>query len=811
MTTIKIYVDGEKIKLVDAPVISSGDVQAATVSFEFSPDWAVYTKTAVFSNRDMTEDYGVVISANGTAFIPAEVLAHVGYESSFWIGVKGVSGTSKYTSEMVRYKLKVGASDGSNTPATPTQSEYTQIMDLLHQSLEREVDDTLSKPGAAADAAAAGEVRNDLRKVESSLDEMTEYRNIFYFTDLTTRTIAGNLTISFPDASTIHLNGECIDPAGSNRRWCIGVMGGSDSPSAGTVRNSTSTYTGKFGFSREVTGGENSGFRLAYSAENRGAGTAISAGSVVDIENAYIQLAIYPGVYNDVTLKVCLSEGGLIGYVPHKLSAVDEVARAKLSDLEYVNNTLGYTVNNNLYSGVTLAAIKARNTTGVWNGNVYSKDGINYTVNDDISVDVECTSSYSEASTFQYPYITLSAGNVVYFNNDNPCEMRLFRSGTSKWIVRPGVTRLQRYVIDQDGDYGLVVTIQRKCNFRLAPPVLLIGGDKACLDTRVKALEQPVPDYYFDDNYLTNKIGEINDNMASVGRHGETFVFITDLHWNQNNMKRSPALLKYIKSKTNIDNVICGGDILDNGTRALMRRTTLECLDAFYDPAIPFIVANGNHDTNENGQFGSPEAFGYDEEFALIYKRIARYVTMPIDDSMMMIYDRPDTKTRFIVLDTKYDGTLNTNDNDALAQYLNDMEEGWSAVVIAHWLFNTVDGIRRLNDNAGQAVAGFCDAYNARSNFGGRDFSNGRGYVRAIICGHTHYDAEDKTSGGIPAFCTTGDNIARDNDTERFPREAGTITEQAFDIVTIDYNTGNIKTVRIGSGVNRSYTDGRWE
>ena len=37
-----------------------------------------------------------------------------------------------------------------------------------------------------------------------------------------------------------------------------------------------------------------------------------------------------------------------------------------------------------------------------------------------------------------------------------------------------------------------------------------------------------VPDYFLSQ--LENKIPEINNNMRNVGRHGETFIFITDTH-----------------------------------------------------------------------------------------------------------------------------------------------------------------------------------------------------------------------------------------------------------------------------------------
>ena len=68
--------------------------------------------------------------------------------------------------------------------------------------------------------------------------------------------------------------------------------------------------------------------------------------------------------------------------------------------------------------------------------------------------------------------------------------------------------------------------------------------------------------------------------MANVGKNGDTFIFITDIHWDNNN-KHSPALIKEICRKTNIKNIICGGDIINEGDYEIMRETMIDCVRNF--------------------------------------------------------------------------------------------------------------------------------------------------------------------------------------------------------------------------------------
>ena len=73
----------------------------------------------------------------------------------------------------------------------------------------------------------------------------------------------------------------------------------------------------------------------------------------------------------------------------------------------------------------------------------------------------------------------------------------------------------------------------------------------------ISKINEPIPSYYFADDYLTNKLSSINTNNRF--RHGVTFNFITDMHYPRNT-GNSKLLLKRVCDKTSVKNTFFGGD-----------------------------------------------------------------------------------------------------------------------------------------------------------------------------------------------------------------------------------------------------------
>lgn len=169
-------------------------------------------------------------------------------------------------------------------------------------------------------------------------------------------------------------------------------------------------------------------------------------------------------------------------------------------------------------------------------------------------------------------------------------------------------------------------------------------------------------------------------------------------------------------------------------------------------------------------------------------------------------YDRMDTKTRFIGFDTG-----NAMDRKPEYQYLvsalESVPAGWHVIVIPHMFYQSgkFNGI-------GKNIAKILDQYNAGSGtvtVGETTYTftpeTAKGRVELIIGGHAHRDAETTTDGGIPAIVTDtdGSRTATKNQNGEKDYAVGTVTEQCFDVVTVDYDTGTVTCRRVGRGQDR--------
>ena len=150
--------------------------------------------------------------------------------------------------------------------------------------------------------------------------------------------------------------------------------------------------------------------------------------------------------------------------------------------------------------------------------------------------------------------------------------------------------------------------------------------------------------------------------------------------------------------------------------------------------------------------------------------------------------DNPITKTRNFYLCSSH-GTIGDRQLNWLSSQLNNVPTGWHCIVFCHWIYN--DGNYTGN---GTQLKALCDQHTDK--------------VMAIITGHVHYDKVDYTTAGIPIIFVTTDTHYPGQDEEGNTPDAtvGTINEQAFDIITVNYSTGTVKCVRIGRGSDRTIT-----
>lgn len=304
---------------------------------------------------------------------------------------------------------------------------------------------------------------------------------------------------------------------------------------------------------------------------------------------------------------------------------------------------------------------------------------------------------------------------------------------------------------------------------------------------------------YFEEN-LATAISTAEENMDTVGRNGETFVFFSDLHWSIND-KHSPGLIKRIVEELPINLVICGGDLITGSKNvADMINSMKSCVEAFSSLPVPFFTTIGNHDDNRHSN-SAAATWSKDKTYRLMQKQFD-LETSGSGPECTYYVDIPATKTRLIVLDSEAStSAIRASEVAWLTEVLASAPDGWHAMIFLHIMYSwntwhtgmTSDELFRTE--LGNAICDACDTHNA---------SGTGATVEAIFCGHTHFDAEFTSTAGIPIIiidCDTSSTATTVDGVADYTK--GTITEQCLDIVTMDYTNKVIKCVRVGRGSSR--------
>lgn len=311
------------------------------------------------------------------------------------------------------------------------------------------------------------------------------------------------------------------------------------------------------------------------------------------------------------------------------------------------------------------------------------------------------------------------------------------------------------------------------------------------------------PPSYFE-THLTEAINTVNTLIndqktgKSYGSDVEAFIFITDPHW-AINAKNSPSLIKKIVDSTSIQTIICGGDIIysHNATRAgavsEIRDFTNQMLAT---GAREYYIVFGNHDDNTNSGATSDICFTKPEVFNLLYTPFAwqsnvhwifddvNTLTDPIKGDYY--FDHPMTKTRFLCLDWNYQ--VATTPRATWVSGILDRDDGYRVVVIFHGFYAADNDAETGIVEEHVAWLPILEPYKSK--------------IVGCFTGHAHKDriVDYWNDGTTPIIITDTDAFF----TNREDMTRGTITEQCFDVVVINYKTKMINLTRIGRGSSRS-------
>lgn len=320
----------------------------------------------------------------------------------------------------------------------------------------------------------------------------------------------------------------------------------------------------------------------------------------------------------------------------------------------------------------------------------------------------------------------------------------------------------------------------------------------------------PLPAYYFENDYLDGKISDIISYYA-LSPNLLTFGFITDTHMLVN-AGQGFKLLKYIDERTNsIPFVIFGGDCIGH---TQSKDDVYAQAGAWIDYMSDYdkrrvLQCRGNHDLlgDQNDSLLSRS-----ERFMYLVRN--QNMVAPSVNNFYYYYDVPYTNVRIIVIDD-YDGAasggapkftqtqidwilntaLNTNNKNIVFITHNpaDPDFGWYADNMEP-LYLIMDALKTksaLDTTSREMVLS-------------HDFTGDTNTLVCCLCGHEHNDVSHVDASGVLSIATNCDGNA--SSTSGYDRTVGTVNEQCFDVITIDTENRHIYMTRIGAGNNRDFS-----
>lgn len=365
--------------------------------------------------------------------------------------------------------------------------------------------------------------------------------------------------------------------------------------------------------------------------------------------------------------------------------------------------------------------------------------------------------------------------------------------------------------------------------------------------------EYVVPDYWQD--HLDSKIATVKALQDTVGDELVSFPNFTDLHCNANqsyNLGRNIGILsKEIMNRCNLPFAVCDGDTNSNGNLSTKDavETCLENAMEIFTPIIDdLLLARGNHDITYGGSSTDGNAYQWQYSPSEVYNKLFRWQATDFrrvfdtdSDGTYFYVDDKAHKTRFIVLDSQwvewqgrnddgsviYNGHHNSGYGQRQLEWLANKalqfdETGREAVIVTHvpptsitYNGTTRDYLSETRDGVifKEIVRAFCNKTTYEGTYTGTaewqnvniavDFTSRKGNVACILSGHCHCDRIIEDELPCPIITTTSASDMARTGEETEDRVYGTITETAFDIVSIDRVNHKIYMTRVGIGSDR--------
>lgn len=281
-----------------------------------------------------------------------------------------------------------------------------------------------------------------------------------------------------------------------------------------------------------------------------------------------------------------------------------------------------------------------------------------------------------------------------------------------------------------------------------------------------------------------------------------SLLHFSDIHAAQTNLERLVAMGKSLG--TNIDDIICTGDMVSNNYSA----TSMDFWNAV-DGAENILMVVGNHDLADGSHGYSSDQIGQTVAYQTYFSPYVSNwgVTMAGENLTYWYKDYAAKKVRLIGLNYLLTGDASAAQKTWLAARLAEAKTAGYAVVIAeHSPLNSFTQIN-CNFNIIGKSWGYAEVL-ADIQSAVQDFIDDGGEFACYIAGHSHSDYVGYNSDYPDQLCivvTTALTSGLDNDQRRV---AGEKSQDAANVVLVDTVTKTVKLVRIGADMD-TYLRGR--
>ena len=293
---------------------------------------------------------------------------------------------------------------------------------------------------------------------------------------------------------------------------------------------------------------------------------------------------------------------------------------------------------------------------------------------------------------------------------------------------------------------------------------------------------------------LENGVEAINIALCEAGYNKSAFLFYSDSHWNYG-AQMAPTLLKYLYRNTGMAKTFFGGDIVND------EASDYDTMEYLWEWRKQIKDLPNHHSVVGNHDDGSDTDNLFSEQYVYGYLMGAEETPDIVRGKKGLYYyiDSPAEKTRYLCLDTAYQGVV-TAQQEFVKNALLTTPDGWHIVAISHiWHDNNYDSgtvtIGGINSGAATLLTIF-ENYNSRSG----EYADCTGWVEFCIGGHTHRDYDSASSKGIPIILVETDSP---HTRSGLTYTKGTTTEASVNGIIADYDAKTIKVVRVGRGVSR--------